>query len=466
MKRVLLLIAAAITLIGVDYAAAQSRTSYFMEGSIYRNELNPALAPTRGYVTLPGVGGLSLNATSNFMSIDNFLYKKNGEVVTALHSSVTSKELFDKLPTLGKASLDLNVPIVGVGFYTKKIFWTFGLDMKLSSDMAMSMDMFKALKTLGNGVFDLGRTAIDANAYMDVYLGSSFRVLDNLNIGIKAKFLIGGANMEANFTKLAANVTPDSITAEMLGTWRANAIMADNRGLQAGSELPLAEVMSTDPMYILNNCKNFGVAFDVGAELRLLDDHLKISAAVTDVGFIKWSKGGHIAGTAEGNFSFNGVNFDTAEIDGGSDFKLMVTDAAQNAGYLSMINFALNGGVEYNILDNHIAFGVLSHTKFCRTMIYSELTASVNFRPLNWLSATVSHTFLNGNRPGVLGFALNIHPRVVNLYIGADYLDTRYVKGPMGMPLPHYQSSLNVYAGLSFNFARPKFMRENDKKRN
>lgn len=38
------------------------RTSYFMEGSNQRMQLNPALMPGRGYLNIPVIG--SLNATS------------------------------------------------------------------------------------------------------------------------------------------------------------------------------------------------------------------------------------------------------------------------------------------------------------------------------------------------------------------------------------------------------------------
>lgn len=463
MKRIFVLIIAAITLLGADMAVAQSRTSYFMEGSPYRNDLNPALAPTRGFVALPGFSGIGLNATTNFMSVDNFLYQKDGQLVTALHGSVSSEEFFNKLPNLGKATLDFKTNIFSVGFYAKKMYWTFGINADVSGDMAMSMDMFKAIKTLGNGTFDLGATAIDMNAYMDAYLGTSFRVHDNVNIGIKAKFLVGIANLEANFSELAANVTPDEVNATLHGSWRANGVFIDKAPVKAGNSLPISDILRYDPSYILSTLNNFGAAIDLGAEVRLLDNHLKISAAVTDLGFIKWSGDGHIAGTAEGNFLFNGMNLEAEELAIDSDFDMLVSDAVENKGYISMLNFSLNAGVEYNILNNHIAFGLMSHTKFCKTMTYSELIASVNFRATNWLTATFSHTFLNGNRPGVLGFALNIHPRVINIFVGADFIDTRYVKGPtvggMNTLLGRYQQSLNLYAGITFNFARPKFMR-------
>lgn len=450
-------------LVGLQGASAQSRTSYFMEGSYFRNDLNPALVPTRGYVALPVMSGLGLNATNNFLSIDNFVYQRDGELVTALHNSVTADEFLNKLPAQGKLTTDVKTNLFSVGFYVKKSFWNFGVNANVSADAAMSMDVFKAMKTLGNGVYDLGNTAIEANAYMDAFLGTSFRVHRNVNVGIKAKFLVGVATLDGQFSKLQANVTPEAVDAQMQGTWRANGIFIDNSQVKAGSELPLSEVMRTDLSYMLNNLNNFGFAIDLGTEVRLLGDHLKISAAVTDLGFIKWGGKTQISGTLDGEFNFAGMNLETSEMDTSGDFNFMVDDGATSEGYTTMLNFSVNAGVEYNILKNRIAFGLLSHTKFCGSMVYSELTASVNFRPLNWISATFSHTFLNNNRVGVLGFALNIHPRVLNIYAGLDFIDTSWVKGPtiggVQPPLPRYQKSLNAYVGLGFNFGRPKFMR-------
>ena len=73
MKKIFILLVSAIAFVGLGSASAQSRNSYFMEGSYFRNDLNPALAPTRGYVALPGISGFGLNVTNNFLSIDNFI---------------------------------------------------------------------------------------------------------------------------------------------------------------------------------------------------------------------------------------------------------------------------------------------------------------------------------------------------------------------------------------------------------
>ena len=460
MKRFSLLLVVIITMIGIGSASAQSRNSYFMEGSYFRNDMNPALAPTRGYLALPGMSGVGVNMSSNFLSIDNYLYQRDGQLVTALHSSVAADEFLGKLPSVGKLAVDSKVNILGVGFYSKKTFWTFGINANVSADMAMSMDAFKALKTLGNGTYDLGNTALEANSYLDAYLGTSFRVHENVNVGIKAKFLVGVATLDAQFSQMSANVGDDGVSANMNGTFRANGILFDNRKMEKVTDF--AGMLNTDVGYMLNNVKNFGFAVDLGVEARFLDDHLKISAAITDLGMIKWKLGTTNAmGNISGDAYFNGVNIETSETD--ADFGFDVLSTPESGDYTTRLNFSVNAGVEYNILNNHIAFGVLSHTKFCSTMTYTELTASVNFRPTNWLSASVSHTFLNENRPGVFGFALNIHPSVINIYAGVDYIDTQWVKGPkvqdVSIPLPRYAKSVNAYVGVGFNFGRPKFMK-------
>lgn len=461
MKKILLTIIAAFALVGG--LSAQSRTSYFMEGSYFRNSLNPALAPTRGYIALPGMSGVGLNLSSNFLSIDNFVFQRDNQLVTAFHGSVTADEFLGKLPSQGNLSLDTEINLLGVGFYTGKTFWTFGLNANMAANMAMSMDAFKALKSLGNGIYDLGNTAFDATSYLDAYVGTSFRLGDHINVGVKAKFLVGVATLNGQFSELTADVNPDYINAEMSGSWRANGIMFDNSKM-GSDDMVFGDMLNFNLDHIFGSFKNYGLAVDLGAEVRLLNDHLKVSAAITDLGFIKWGPNTHVAGTIDGGFGFNGFDFETAQMLTEMDFDMGVVNAQYAQGYSTLLNFSVNVGAEYNFLQNRIAVGLLSHTKYCNVLTYSELIASVNFRPTNWISATVSHTFVNKNRLGIFGCAINFHPCALNLYAGVDFIDAHWVKGPtiggMQPSLPRYAKSANAYIGFGFNFGRPKFMKE------
>ena len=135
--------------------------------------------------------------------------------------------------------------------------------------------------------------------------------------------------------------------------------------------------------------------------------------------------------------------------------------------YRTRLNFNLNAGVEYNFLRNHFAVGLLSHTEFYSSECFTELTASLNIRPVNWITLTASHTFFNNNRPGIFGAAINIHPRVLNIYVAADFIDPNFVLGPeiaalggKNLLISRYAKTINLYAGVGFNFGRPKFIRQ------
>ena len=458
MKKIFTLLASVLCLVGVGSASAQSLTSYFMEGTYFRTQLNPALTTTRGYFNIPAVSGTGVNVTNNFLSVDNFIYQRDGQLVTALHGSVTADEFLGRLPDVNRLNANINTNILSVAFYTKKIYWNLGVNARVDTNVNLSKDIFAVLKTLGNGTYDLIDTSIDANAYLETYFGTSFRVCDWINVGLRVKFLVGLVNAHTDIDKMRAVVSPDGVTAELQGVVRGNAIFVDQSRVKPGEEIDGEFFNFSSVNYMLNNVKSYGIAADLGAEFRLLNDHLKLSAAITDLGVIKWSPKTHIVAEAKGEFGFNGYNVSADELAMTSDFEF-VQGAKQTKGYSTMLTYAVNLGAEYNILRNKIAFGLLAHSKFNNGYLFTELTASVNFRPLNWITATVSHTFLNRQKPGVFGAALNFHPKGINLFVGLDYIGSKWVMWDDTIKIPYDMKSLNLYAGLGFNFGRPKFMR-------
>ena len=463
MKKIITILLTVVTIFAVETLSAQSRTSYFMEGSYFRTEMNPALSPTRGFLALPAMSGVNVGLTGNFLSVDNFIYQRDGGLVTALHSSVSADEFLGRMPNVGVLQLGSDVNILGVGLHSRKMYWTFGANLHVDADVALSKDLFRALKTLGNDVYNLDKVALDVNSYADLYLGASLPIGKHVNFGFRAKFLVGIVNASASFDQISVNVSPDRVDGALVGQWRANGIMMDNTSPDAEGVMDMLRY--DDPFFMLTNIKSYGAAIDLGVEVRLLNDHLKVSAAITDLGFIKWAPTSHVGGSVEGDFYFAGVDVESGEIDAAAKIdteKLQTLDSYE--GYTTRLSYDVNVGVEYNFLKNHFALGVLSHTHVGNSAYYTELTASLNIRPTNWITLTASHTFLNGNRPGIFGAAINFHPAAINLYVGMDYIDPNlvYATNLNGFDLyvPRYATSLNVYAGLAFNFGRAKYVRQ------
>ena len=446
MRRAILTIATALFALT---SFAQLRTSYFMEGTYFRTDMNPALTPDKGYFTLPVIGGMGTSINNNFLSVDNFVYKVGSETVTALDSRVPTADFIKKLPKTGFFNFNSQISLLSVGFNARKMFWDFGVNVKMSADVSMDKSLLYALKSIGNGTYNLSAVGFDTNVYTELYVGAARNVNDWLRVGAKVKGLVGIENTHGQLSDSYISVTRSQIDASIYGTMRGSGAVI-NPSFTLDEEMDFGDMIITDPSQI--NVKSGGVAIDLGAEVRFFDEHLRVSVGVTDLGFICWSATNAVAETFNADVVYRGFNFDTGEVDMAAETSFVSNDPS---GYTRRLNTTLNIGAEYNILNNHIAFGLLSHTEFRPLYTSSELTASVNFRLGKSFTTTFSQTLFSRNRPGVLGFALNIHPKGYNLLLGVDYVDTSYVLAGDYIA-PKYQKSLNFYFGMGFNLRGKK----------
>ena len=113
MKKIYTLIAAALLATG---AAAQNPTAYFMEGSTFRSQFNPAFAPLRGYVNIPAIGGVNINVGGN-IAVDNILFSRDGKLVTLLDSSVSAADALSGLKQNNLLGMDFRMNVIGFLFY-------------------------------------------------------------------------------------------------------------------------------------------------------------------------------------------------------------------------------------------------------------------------------------------------------------------------------------------------------------
>lgn len=432
-------------------ATAQMRTAYFMEGSTFRTDMNAALAPTRGYVNFPFIGNIGVNLNNNFLSVSNLFYPNpNGEgMVTFLHESVDKNKFLSKLPAKNNLSTDISLNLIGFGAHTKRFFWNTGINLKASTDITIPKQFFTLLTTLGQGSYDMSGLHAGLSSHLELYIGAAVPIGKHVTIGARLKGLAGLASADITIDKMTADITDEFVDARLHGTLQANTFAT--RRVSAGEEIEFDHLFDFNSL----SFRNGGAAIDFGAEFRLFKDHLRISAGVNDLGFIKWHKNSTITGEASAGFRYEGYDFDKDEfVTDSDDFVMQATESA--GGYTKRLNTSLNVGLEYAMLRNRISIGLLSHTRFGTASTQTELTLSANFKPVNWLTASVSHTFLNRNALGVMGFALNIHPKGLNLFLGADFVDFKRAKSE-SLPLPVNLKSANLYFGFGFSLGRAKY---------
>ena len=463
--RFIALVAVLLTCVG---ASAQLRTSYFMEGTYFRTELNPALKPTRGYLALPGISGVGVNVGSNFLSLDDLFYQSRGQYFSVFDGSMTSDEVMARFPELSNLRLNANVNVLGVGFYSRKTYWNIGLNARVQSFAQFSNDMFGNL--VGSSMRSIKESTYDSTSFLETYLGTSFHVHKNVNIGFRVKALFGALNVNGRMLQ-AGN-------GSLMGRYVVSGMCVDKHDQKRNGEIyDASEVFKKDAGYMLEGDVNFGLALDLGFEARLANDHLRISAAITDLGYIKWNSERMKGVEITSDFNFDGAGIE--QVAKGADVEHSYTSrpyvGKRSADTRRMLNFGANVGIEYAFLRNHISIGVMSHNEFCSNTLvlidqsgeptkttkqnFHEITASLNLRPTNWLSATVSKTFLVGEDIDIFGVALNIHPRGLNIFIGADFVDSKFVRGPKGSVIFGRPTSHSIYAGVGFNFGRPTYVR-------
>ena len=92
-----------------------------MEGTTFRSQFNPAFAPLRGYVNIPGLGGIDINASGN-LAVDNTA----SIPATGNWSRCSTKLRFDQTRRSRDSTpnnllgIDTRVNLIGFGAFTQQ----------------------------------------------------------------------------------------------------------------------------------------------------------------------------------------------------------------------------------------------------------------------------------------------------------------------------------------------------------
>ena len=435
------------TLLLASGAAAQNPTAYFMEGSTLRSQLNPAFAPLRGYVNIPGLGGLDTNVSGN-LSIAKILYPRNGKLVTLLDSSVSTADALSGLKADNLLGFDTRVNLIGFGAFTRnhKNFWSFDLNARVTTDATLPYSLFDFLKRGNSG--DISDIGITADSYLEAGFNYSFPLLDDkLYIGVRAKFLMGVARARMYFSQFNVSHNEERWLINAAGGLDITAA-----GLDVTTELNEhgEEVYKMDDINLKpTSPAGYGFAVDLGATYDILPN-LQASLAVNDLGFISWSKNKNVTGYSAKELSFTGV---TVTEDGteSPDFDIDVLEFHKGAAksVSRMLRASINAGLEYEVWRHKIGIGLLYTARVWEYKTLHNITGSVNFHPIRWFTVTGSYSVID-NRGGAVGLALNLNPSWINFYLATDIVTAKHT--PQFIPIK--QSIMNVTLGIGVPIGR------------
>jgi len=447
----------------IAIAQTVSRTSYFVENSTHRHLMNPALAPTRGYLSIPVAGEVFLGTESN-LKFTNFIYpaleNSDGKLRTFLHPSINGADFLETLGGDQYLRTDVRTSLLSYGRWIGSSgFLTFDVGTRVHLSLNLPEDLFAFAKvgmssSAGN-TYHFDNLMVDASMMAEGALGYSLNLTKAIRFGVKGKFLAGGAYVKAGLKEMELAMLPDHWSVTTQGQ-----LDVYGKGLSFVKD---ADGNITNFNFANPGLGGMGMAFDLGMEWAPIQN-FKLSMAVVDFGSIKWKKDNIKTAASSGTASFSGIsNFNPDSI-GQLAMKDQITNLQDNVmemakfkeqtvaeDFIQKLNPTINVGLELGLMSNRVSVGGLYSTRLLDNGLrYSELTTSLNLKPFRWFNLSGSYSLMHGQKE-TFGFALGFVPGLVNIFLACDYVPMKL--SPQFIPLNI--STTNIQLGVSIPLSRP-----------
>lgn len=457
------LVAIAILATTFTAQAQYLRTSYFMEGASTRIQMNPGLQPTRGYLNLPLIGNFNIAANTNSLGINDIIdITKDGN--DFLHNNT----LYNSLQQDNRVNMNLNANILSFGWFRGKNFWSFNAGLRMDVGAQINKDMFTMMRNM-NGFdiesiagqkqkYNMGNQSINMNAYAEIGLGLSRRITEKLTVGARAKVLLGLARTEVNIEQFDLDLdipevpNTGNMTQEELMNYEFNEEDWYGKGYSYNAKANVVTTlkgggMTFDDNNMINgfnlDANSLGIAgtgfgVDLGASYSIFKN-LTVSAAVLDLGVMKWNKSNTTIAKVEGqeNVIIDANNYE--QYIGGDLLSLERFDfkKEEEADYKSSTKLSTTVllAAEYGLMNNKLSVGAIYSSRFVQPKTQTELTFLATLRPSNALNLALSYSpILSGGKS--FGLALKLGP----LFAGTDYMyfgsNSKTVNAFVGFSLP------------------------------
>lgn len=402
--------------------AQYNKSSYFMKNSTTKQLMNPALNSGRAYLDLPVLGGIDLGTSSN-LGITKFLFpdEENDQLLTFLHPDVSADQFLDGLAENNFLEMNGRFALLGFGANTKHGYLSFNMDIKMDGGMNIPKSFFAFLKKgMDNGTrttYDIRDLKFYGEGYLETGIGYSIDLLDNLSVGLRLKGLLGLSSVTGGIDQMLIDMTPEQWTFNTKASLSTNAPV----NFQYTEPGPNGYVNGASPaLSKIKDAISMGYGIDLGVAYSPIKD-LTISAAVTDLGGIKWNNMLVMKSAGEVQFSgINDLNIGDDNSSAGEDSEKQFEELAEDMkeiiqfredGTLPSEFHRLNAstviGAEYSAWKNRISAGLLYTTDFTRFDKYSEMMVVANLRPIDLLQLSASYTFYSEYAKG-LGVSLSL----------------------------------------------------------
>ena len=454
-----LLLLGGMMMLGGAAQAQYLRSSYFMEGTSARLQLNPGLQPTKGYFNMPIIGSFNMSASSNVLGTSDII-----DLMDSGSDLYSNDKLFDRLKADNRLNVNLNTDILSFGWYRGKGFWSVNVGLRADFGAALAKDMFSMMRTMNgfaledvagtNQSYSLSNQTLNMKAYAEIGLGYSRRITEKLTVGGRVKVLLGLARAEMNINQFDLNLdvpnpqyanyadyesrgelSPSdwygshydySANGNVITTLKGGGMTFDNDGMIDDFDLDAGDL----------GIAGSGFGIDLGASYKVWDN-LTVSASILDLGFLKWKESETTVASGEAHEMIDASNYD--RYIGGDFLSFERFDFEEGSPEKVKTKTRLYSTLllagEYGLLNNKLSVGAMYTARFAEPKTLNELTFLATFRPKNWLNAAISYSPIQASGKSI-GLAVKLGP----LFVGTDYMffggNSKSVNGFLGISFP------------------------------
>ena len=422
--------------------AQQLNSAYFTNDYKFRHTMNPAFGNEQNYVSMPGFGNVNVSTMGNFgyedVIFDNPMFPSTSKdrLTTFMNPYISTADALKGFNSGDNKILgDVSITVLSAGFKGFGGYNTIELNARTSFGMSLPYELFEFAKNTGNRTYNIGNISANGQAFAELAFGHSRQINEKLRVGAKVKLLFGAGRGDVNIDNVKADLAADD---KWTVSGHAKSEVSVKGFTYKTEEKEYKEEGRGTYQYVNDvdvdgaGLGGFGLAFDLGGVYKINND-FTVSAALLDLGFIKWSNN-MVAVNGGEEFVFNGFHDVAVNEDrGGSTLGMQgdkyadqladfanLQDKGDEGGRTTGIGATLNLGCEYTLpVYRKITFGVLSSTRFRGDYSWTEARVSANWTPLKWIDGGVNMAF--GSYRNSFGWVLNFHPKGYNFYVGMDH---------------------------------------------
>lgn len=422
--------------------AQQLNSAYFTNDYKFRHTMNPAFGNEQNYVSMPGFGNVNVSTMGNFgyedVIFDNPMFPSTSKdrLTTFMNPYISTADALKGFNSGDNKILgDVSITVLSAGFKGFGGYNTIELNARTSFGMSLPYELFEFAKNTGNRTYNIGNISANGQAFAELAFGHSRQINEKLRVGAKVKLLFGAGRGDVNIDNVKADLAADD---KWTVSGHAKSEVSVKGFTYKTEEKEYKEEGRGTYQYVNDvdvdgaGLGGFGLAFDLGGVYKINND-FTVSAALLDLGFIKWSNN-MVAVNGGEEFVFNGFHDVAVNEDrGGSTLSMQgdkysdqladfanLQDKGDEGGRTTGIGATLNLGCEYTLpVYRKITFGVLSSTRFRGDYSWTEARVSANWTPLKWIDGGVNMAF--GSYRNSFGWVVNFHPKGYNFYVGMDH---------------------------------------------